>query len=558
MTNKDIARILRETADLIELTGGNAYRARAFNRAARTVRGLDTAATERLDDGTLTDASGIGDGMADHIRDIVRHGSFPLHEELQSGVPPGLLDMLRVKGLGTKKVRALWKELDITSLEELERAAVSDRIQTLDGFGAKTQANILENVRQLRAYDQQRRYADAVQAVEPLREALASSEAVDRAEVTGALRRRMETVEHADLLVATADPDAVRSALADLLSADVTRENGTLHAALDDGLPLRVHLTTSSRFGSAWWRTTGADAHADALRSHAAPPDDAPTERALFDAVGLPAIPPELREGRGEVDAAADDALPALITVGDLRGTLHNHSTYSDGAHALREMAEAARDLGFSYFGICDHSQSLRVADGLSPDEVARQQDEIAALNDEFASDDGSDFRIFSGIESDILSDGSLDYADDVLASFDFIVASVHTGFGMTEDEATERVIRAVRNPHTRILGHPTGRLLLRREGYPLDHERVIAACAEAGVAIELNANPYRLDLDWRWVRAATDAGVLISINPDAHATRELEYVQWGVAAARKGWLTPAMCLNAKSLGAFTDWLSTS
>lgn len=242
------------------------------------------------------------------------------------------------------------------------------------------------------------------------------------------------------------------------------------------------------------------------------------------------------------------------MTTGELRGSLHNHSTYSDGAHSLRDMAETARDMGLSYFGICDHSQSLQVADGMTPDEVKEQQAEIRTLNEEFATRDRP-FRIFSGIESDILKDGSLDYEEDVLESFDFVVASVHTGFNMTEAEATERVVQAVENPHTRILGHPTGRLLLVREGYPLDHERVIDACAEHDVAIEVNANPYRLDLDWRYIRQATEAGVLISINPDAHATGELEYVRWGVAVARKGWLTAANCLNAKSLTEFTEWI---
>ena len=260
-------------------------------------------------------------------------------------------------------------------------------------------------------------------------------------------------------------------------------------------------------------------------------------EETIYTAAGLALVPPELREGRGEVEAAANDALPDLIGLDDLQGSLHNHSTYSDGAHSLRDMAEAARNLGLSYFGICDHSQSLQVAGGLSTDEVERQQEEIQALNASYAAHEDEDgaFRIFSGIESDILKDGSLDYDEDVLASFDFIVASVHTGFSMSKAEATERILRAVENPYTRILGHPTGRLLLVREGYDINHERVIDACAAHGVAIELNANPYRLDLDWRWVHRATDAGVLISINPDAHATGELENVRWGVEVARKG-----------------------
>jgi DNA polymerase (family 10) len=323
-------------------------------------------------------------------------------------------------------------------------------------------------------------------------------------------------------------------------------------ATLPTGIPLHLHLSTPSTLGTEWWRTTGTAEHREAFATSYGAPDVHPTEDALFAAADLPVIPPELREDRGELDAAEHDALPNLITVDDLQGCLHNHSTYSDGSASLETMAQAARSRGFSYFGICDHSQSLQIASGLSPDEVREQHEEVQRLNDSLGDDA---FRIFHGIESDILRDGSLDYENDLLALFDFIVASVHTGFSMTEAEATERVVRAVQNPHTRILGHPTGRLLLSRDGYPLDHAHVIEACAEHDVAIELNANPYRLDLDWRWVHRATEQGVLISINPDAHATGEIDYVKWGVAVGRKGWLTPEHCLNAKSLADFSDWL---
>ena len=551
MTNKDVASVLQQTADLIELTDGNPHRARAFARAARALGDLEASVRDRLKAGTLTDVSGIGSAMAGHVADVLDTGTFDLHDELLNAVPPGLLDVMRVKGLGTKRTRRLWQELDITSLDQLEEAAETDQITSLSGFGAKTQANILENVRQLRVYDAQWRYADAWSAFAPLLDAVRALDEVERAEPTGALRRHLETVEQVEMLVSTDTPAAVEQRLDELLEASVTREDETLTATLDEGVPLQLHLASPSTFGTTWWKTTGAPAHLDAFEDTRGTPAAHPTEEALFAAADLPVISPELREGRGELDAAARDTLPSLITGNDLRGCLHNHSTYSDGADSLGTMAEAARSLGFSYFGICDHSQSLQIASGLSPDEVRRQRAEVADLNERF--DD--DFRVFHGIESDVLRDGSLDYEDEMLAQFDFVVSSVHTGFSMSETEATERVLRAVRNPHTRILGHPTGRLLLVREGYPLDHERVIDACAEHDVAIELNANPYRLDLDWRWVHRATEAGVLISINPDAHATAELEYVKWGVAVGRKGWLTPDQCLNAKSLTDFSEWI---
>lgn len=559
MTNKDIARALRETASLIELTGGNPFRARALSSAARTLRGLDDSVADRLRDGTLTDISGIGDGLAAQIEELLARGSFELRDELLNAVPTGLLDVLRVKGLGTKKVRTLWGELGITTLDELEDAARRGAVEQLDGFGAKTQEKILRNVQLLRQYSTRRRFADVHRDVQPLLVALREVDGVIQAAPTGALRRKLETVSAATLIVASPEVAPVQSALTERglkLSAHTEAHATRLDGTLPDGLPLRVWVVPPDRYGTVQWRRTGAEAHRKAFVEAYGAPGLHADEAEVFAAAGLPFIAPVLREGDGELDAAEDDTLPALITVDDLKGSLHNHSTYSDGAHSLRQMAEAARSMGLAYFGICDHSQSLTIANGLSPADVQEQQAEVQALNDEFAADDGPPFRLFHGIESDILKDGALDYADDVLAAFDFVVASIHSGFNMSTEEATERLIRAIENPYTTILGHATGRLLLVREGYPIDHERVIEACATHGVAIELNANPHRLDMDWRWIRTATDQGVLIAINPDAHATEELHNVRWGVAAARKGWLTPDQCLNAKSLEAFSDWLA--
>ena len=558
MTNKELARALRETGSLIELTNGNPFRARAMQAAARTLRGLEESAADRVHAGTLTEIDGIGDGLAADIEELLERGSFELRDELLNAVPAGLLDVLRVKGLGTKKVRVLWDELGITTLDELEDAAQRGAIKQLDGFGAKTQENILENVKLLRQYSARRRFADAYHDVQPLLRILRAHEAVTQAALTGALRRKLETVSAATLIVASDAVDAVQQTLADQGiettahdEAHATRLEGTL----PDSLPLHLWVAPPTRFGTVQWEKTGSDLHRETFVATYGTPAQHADEPSVYAAADLPFIAPELREDRGELHAAAEDTLPALITVEDLQGTLHNHSTYSDGAHSLRQMAEAARDMGYAYFGICDHSQSLTIADGLSPERVRKQQAEIDALNKEFADDDGPPFRIFSGIESDILKDGSLDYSDEVLATFDFVVASVHSGFSMSTEEATERLIRAIQNPHTTILGHATGRLLLVREGYRIDHERVIAACAAHDVAIELNANPHRLDMDWRWLRTATEHGVLISINPDAHATDELQYVRWGVAAARKGWLTADQCLNAKPLDAFAHWL---
>ena len=554
MTNKQIARHLRQTASLIELTGGNAYRARAYSNAARRIDDLDAPATEYMQAGRLTELEGIGSGMADEISALLETGSTSLQEELLEELPSGLPELLRIKGLGVKKVRKLWQEGDVTSLDELEFIAQSGRLAQLDGFGAKTQANVLENIRRLKIYRKKRRYKDALDQVAPVLERLRETNGVSRAELAGALRRRLETVEQADV-IATGSPQAVTQALAPWLEAETPRaedDDLIFEATLPDGLPLNVHVFPAEHFGTAWWWSTGSEDHCAAFRAAHGAPEQHADEQDLYAQAGLDFIEPELRESNGELEAARDHTLPNLITTDDLQGALHNHSTYSDGAHSLHQMAEAARAMGLAYLGICDHSRSLKIAGGLSIERVQEQQEEIRQLNEAFAD---SSFRIFSGTESDILNNGELDYPEDVLATFDFVVASVHSGLSMDKEKATERVIRAVKNPYTSILGHATGRLLLTREGYPLDHQRVIEACAEQNVAIELNANPYRLDMDWRYLRMATRQGVLVSINPDAHSIDELGYMKWGVNVARKGWLTAKHCLNAKPLEAFSAWL---
>lgn len=553
MTNKLIARRLKQTADLIELTGGNAFRARAYAGAGRTVDRMDEAVLQLVEHDALTGVQGIGQGIAADIEALVRTGSFETLDELIETIPPGLLDVLRVKGLGPKKARALWTELGVTSLDDLEEVAVTGRIAELDGFGKKSQDSILTNVERLKKYRARRRYYEALGTVAPLVASLRETEGVDRAEVAGELRRALETVGTADLAVA-GDEAAISGVLKRFAPHGDWNED-VFRGAMD-GLALRVHRLPYDGFAARWWRLTGSDEHVEQFeQQHGTPHGD--TEEAIYEHAGLGWVPPELREGTGELEAAASGALPDLVTLDDLHGTIHNHSTYSDGAHTLRQMAEAARALGLEYFGVCDHSRSLAIANGLSIERLRTQGDEVRTLNAEFATDGGPPFRIFHGTECDIMPDGSLDFPDDVLAELDLVVASVHQRFNMTEDEATERIVRAASNPHVDVLGHMTGRLLLAREGYPVNHRRVIEACAEHGVAIELNANPYRLDMDWRWIREATAQGVLIAVNPDAHSIDGLEDVQWGLAAARKGWLTAEQCLTTKSADDFAEWLES-
>lgn len=558
MTNKQIARLLKQTASLIEITGGNTFRARAFENAGRTIERLEVPLAEVAATGELTSLKGIGAGLAAQIKEILERGSFAARDELLEQVPAGVLDLLRIKGLGAKKAYLLWHEVGVTSVEELEEAAAAGRLSTLDGFGPKTVQKLLDEIERYKKYRVRRRYAEAVADARPMLDALNALPGVQAVDVAGEMRRKMETVDAVELVVATQDGSNIPGALA-AFGVKVTpaqNEDGTLEGSLPDGFPLRVYLAPPARYGTALWHHTGSENHVAAFVTRYGEPEPAQDEKEIYTRAGIEYVPPELRENTGELEAAAEHRLPRLIEPSDLKGNLHNHSTFSDGTNTIAEMAEAARAMGYSYFGLCDHSRSLAIANGLSIERVLEQQAEIRRLNESYAASGKDRFRIFSGTESDILTDGSLDYPDDVLATFDFVVASVHQGFNMTVEEATRRLIRAIENPYTTILGHATGRLLLSREGYPIDHERVIDACAENEVSIELNANPWRLDMDWRWIRYATERGVLISINPDAHSVEELANTYWGVQVARKGWLTPEQCLNAKSLDAFEEWLN--
>lgn len=565
ITNKEIASVLEEAGRLIELTGGNTFRARAFTNAARTLGRLDEPVTERLAAGTLTDLDGIGKGLVEDVRAIVETGSFPGRDELLADLPEGLPDLLDVKGLGTKKVRAVWKELGVESLDELEEAARSSRLTDLDGFGPKTRDRVLEQIELLRSYRGRVLLPEGARQADLLEAELQGRSDVDRVVVAGSVRRAAETVERVDLVAETAAPREVAASVADWFrngeidsaTTDVRDATVRVTGRLERGLDVAVAFTRSDRFGTELWRRTGSEEHLEAFRSEFGTPEDHAEEEAVYSAVGLAFVPPELREGCGELDRAGSPGERVeLIEHSDLVGSIHVHTTYSDGAQSIREMAEAARRNGRSYLVISDHSRSLRVAGGLSIEDVRAQREEIADVNDEMAVGNGSSFRIFHGIESDVLADGSLDYPEDVLASFDVVIASVHSRFEMTRKEATDRLTEAVSNPYTDVLGHPTGRLLLRRKGYPIDHERVIAACADHGVALEVNANPRRFDLDWRWIRTAIEAGVPIAVNPDAHSVEELQYEEWGVRVARKGGLTAEQCVNAWSVADFGAWLS--
>lgn len=551
MTNKALAKPLKLAADLIELTGGNTFRARAYAGAARRIERLPEPISG-LSKEELQQLEGVGAGLAADIREIAETGTLEQVDRLLGALPPGLPDLLRIRGLGTKKVRAIWTRLGVTSLDELEVAAASGRLANLEGFGKKTAENVLKGIEQLREYSGRVHLAEAMPEALRLRNALRNEDAIKQADLTGEVRRQMNTVAKVELL-ANGDPERIRSALARVGVEDVSGTD-RVEGTLPNGLPVVLCREESETYGLRLWETSSSDAHRNEWKSRFGTPEPARDEKSLFQEADLAFIPAPMREGRGEIDLAESGTIPSLVRLSDLRGTLHNHSTWSDGAHSLREMAEAARERELQYYGVGDHSRSLQVANGLSIERLHEQLEEIDQLNQAYEEKE-IDFRVLSGSEVDILADGSLDFPDDVLEQLDVVVASIHVGFRMTEAEATNRLIQAVKNPHVDILGHPTGRLLLRREGYAIDHEAVLQACSKTKTAIEINANPYRLDLDWRWVGKARDLDIPISINPDAHAIDQLDLVTWGVAAAQKGGLTAKDCLNTRDLDDLRAWL---
>jgi DNA polymerase (family X) len=569
MSTRDVAAVLSEIALLSELNGENAFRARAFASAARSLEATDVDLAALLREGRLTSLPGIGAGIAETIRELVQTGRSTLYEELRTATPIGLFDVLRIPGLGPKRIRTLHEALGIDSLDALEVAARDGSLASVSGFGAKTAQKILDGIAFVREGMRRRRFPAASEAAERLVGWLRQRPEVVRAEVTGAVRRRLEVVDAVEVLAAGHAPASMIEAFATLNGVELQPDSdGCATARLADGFTARLRCVEPDGWAAALLHATGSDAHLAALEAHAAPRGfrlgadgvyrsgervPAAEEDEVYAALGLPWIAPELREGMGEVAAAAVGSLPRLIEMHDLRGTFHCHTVYSDGRATVAEMAEAARARGWAYLGLGDHSPSAAYAGGLSPARVREQHAEIDAWN---GSPAAAGFRIFKGIESDILPDGSLDYTNDVLASFDYIVGSVHSGFGMPEAEMTERIVRAVRNPYLTILGHPTGRLLLTRSGYPVDIEAVLDAAAECGVVVEINANPHRLDLDWRHLRYAADRGVLIAINPDAHAVGGLDDVVYGVNMARKGGLEARQVLNSWTLDEVEAYLA--
>lgn len=558
MDRNQVAAVLAEIAKLLELTGENPFKVRAYESAARALETLTEDLGALVRDGRLTEIKGIGKNLADHIAELVRTGTLKEYERLKASIPPGVVQMLSISGLGPKRVRYLWEERKIRSIGELEMAAARHLLAGFPGFGEKMEEKILAGIESIKRFAGKRLYAEAVLEAFAVHDEVRRWPEVIRSEVCGSVRRRKEVIADIDVLVATRDPARVMERFVALPEAARVLQHGETKSEilLQSGIQCDLRAVEDAQYPFALHYFTGSKEHNVAMRQRARkrgikmneyglfkgtskrtiPCRD---EAAVFAALGLPFIEPELRENMGEIEAAEQGRLPGLIERGDLKGVLHVHTSHTDGTASIAEMAQAAKGRGYAYLLVTDHSQAVTVAHGLKPSAVPFQHEEIDELNATLKG-----FRVLKGIEVDILADGALDFDDELLAAFEVVIAAVHSRFGMGEAEMTARIIRAVANPHVDILAHPTGRLLLAREPYAVDLKAVIDAAAEHGTAIEINAHPQRLDLDWRWCKAAKERGVKFAIGPDAHSPEGLDDVLYGINVARKGWLERKDVLN--------------
>jgi DNA polymerase (family X) len=562
MDPRTAAHVLNQISELLELHGEGRFKCRAYQGAARAILALETDDIRPLfRSGELESLKGLGPATLSVVRELCDVGESSYLDQLREKTPEGLLEMMRVPGLGTAKIQQIHEGLGLETVQELEEAARDGRLAALPRFGPKTAEKILKGIAYLRETSAFILYPQAFAEALRLLSAVERHPGVERAAIAGSVRRKREVVRDIDIVAqCRTSPTAVATSFARVPGVRDAIGAGSASVSLRfvDGTRLDLHCVEAPRFGTALWRATGSAEHERDLRSRVAARrwsiagdelrDEhgvaipTPDESEFYAALELPYIEPELREGRGEVDAAQAGTLPTLVTPRDIRGVLHCHSQYSDGKATIAEMAAAAKARGWSYLGISDHSESAFYAGGLSRDAIDAQHEEIDRVNETL---DG--MRVLKGIEADILADGRVDYEPRLLEKFEYVIGSVHSRFGMDQRAMTDRVLRALDTPHITILGHPTGRLLLTREPYAIDMEAVLERAAERGVAVELNADPHRLDLDWRLCHRAKTLGVSIEIGPDAHSTQALDNVEIGVGIARKGWLEPADVLNTHS-----------
>ena len=576
VTKDQAAEVLEDIAMMLQLKGENVFKIRAYTNAARAIETFPGNLRKAADEGKLAEIEGIGKAIAEKIDVLVTTGTLPYHTELKAEFPPGIFDMFGIPGMGPKKIQAVWHQLEVTTVTDLEAACKDGRVAKLAGFGEKTAANILKGIEDRKKHAGKFRLGEIAADAEQMLDDLRSHPDVTRVAVCGSYRRCKETCGDLDFLVSTRAPESVsdffvkHDSVAGIIAHGATKSSvrwlsgiqADLRVVKDTEFPFALNYFTGSKEHNIVMRQR-ALSRGWTLNEYRLGPDDSPKvtpqpipeireEADIYRALGLDYIEPELRESMGEFKAAEERTLPKLIEVWNLRGTFHNHTTASDGRSTLREMADAAIELGLQYLGIADHSKASFQAHGLDEKRLLAQVQEIRELNQEL----GPDFRIFAGSEVDIHKDGTLDFDDEILAQLDYVVVSVHNSFSLSEADMTRRIIRAMENKHVTMLGHLTGRLLLTRDAYAVDHAAIIEAAAATGTVIELNANPRRLDMDWRWWPLAKSKGVKCAINPDAHHTTQLQFLKFGVGIARKGWLTPDDVVNTLPLGKIEAALS--
>ncbi|MFO7799860.1 MAG: DNA polymerase/3'-5' exonuclease PolX [Rhodohalobacter sp.] len=580
MTNQEVAEKLREIYNLMQLAGENRFRAIAFDRAAQTIEGLNDEIAKHIEEGTLTDIKGIGKSIAKDIQAYAETGTMPVLEDLKERVPKGLIEWLNISGLGPKNIVKIHQKLGITEIVELKEACQSGAVADLPGLGQKSADKIIKSIEYLEKFGQRARLDQALEIAEPVFEFVKNIKGVQQCEIAGSLRRSRETIGDVDILVA-ANPDDAEAIFDQFVDHELMVEvlgRGDTKSSVrtENGRQVDLRIVKPDEFPAALMYFTGSKEHNIVLRQRARErgmalneyglfklndqketdfdqPVKTSSEEEIYDKLGLNFVPPEHREDRGEIEFYEEHKSMELVSDSDIKGVVHAHSTWSDGKYTIKQMAEASMERGYEYLGLTDHSKTAAYAGGLTIDEVKQQWEEIDRLNEEF-KETGKKFKIFKGMESDILSDGFLDYPDEILAGFDFVIASVHSGLSMSLEDMMNRFENAIKNPYTRIVGHPTGRLLLKREESKLDLNRLIELAVEYNTVIEINASPWRLDLDWRYGNKAKEVGLITSINPDAHSVEGIDDIRYGVMIARKAKYEPARVLNTKSVEEFEKW----
>ena len=558
MSNEEIVALLELTVKLLELHDENEFKIKNLSFAAR-VLDKETADLMALSVEQLAGLQSVGKSVAGKIDEIRRTGTSQELTELLAKTPEGVLEMLQIKGIGPKKVRAIWQELGITDNRELLLACENGEVAKLKGFGEKIQATIKESILYAQSNSGKLRMEKGEELAQILFDALEKQ--YEQVEIVGDVRRKNEIVNSIQLVVGHNKPWEVQqflNAIPDLHQDEKASSPFAWRGKfLEKEIPVEIQICSPQQFVNQVFIYSSGEKHLASNGIYRQLSKQVfESEEDIYVSLNIPYIIPEMREGNFEFEWSKTHQIEELVTWDSLKGILHNHSTYSDGRNTLEEMADYCRELGFEYLGIADHSKTASYAKGLSEERIWEQHAEIEKLNQKYAAMTDRPFKILKGIESDILGDGSLDYADDVLKSFDYIVASIHQNLKMNQEKAMSRIIGAIENPYTTILGHPTGRILLSRAGYPIDYQKVIDACAANGVVIEINASPYRLDLDWRWIQYALEKNVMLSINPDAHEMEGYFDMHYGVAGARKGGLLANMTFNALGLGAMEKFLN--